>query len=226
MLWIHILLVVAALMVASVGQWIVFDQTTPIFKTFDTKMKTEWVNRVNAMFVDALLTWFGVVEGHTSEWGLATVVGYFIFDLIHMFLYDPTYLTGLAHHVVSMTVVGLGKLAMTDEQAASATTAATFLMSTSPLLNLTWLLHKGGYSDQPYFKYIAGLMILSYGITRLGLLPWFMATKMDKVTAALFLPLLGVSVYWFYKIVKMAQKFFMKGMKAEDALNTEQSHEA
>ena len=226
MLWIHILLVVAALMVGSVGQWIVFDQTAPFFNAFSAKMKTEWICRVNAMVVDSLLTGFGVLEGHTSEWGLATVVGYFVFDLIHMLLYDPTYLTGLAHHVVSMSVVGLGKLAMTDEQAGNATTAASILMSTSPLLNLTWLLHKGGYSDQPYFKYIAGLMAVSYGVTRLGVLPWFMATKMDKVTAAVFVPLLALSVYWFYKIAKMGQKFFMKGTSAEDALNSAQSHEA
>jgi hypothetical protein len=222
----EVLLVIATLMVASVGQWIVFDQTSPFFQSFNTKLKTEWVNRINAMVVDSLLVGFALLEGHTSHWGLATVLGYFLFDVIHMLLYDATYLTGLSHHVISITVVGLGKLAMTAEQAASATTAAAILMSTSPLLNLTWLLHKSGNSTHPMFKYIAALMAVSYGVIRLGILPWFMATKMDRITAAVFLPLLGLSVYWFYQIAKMGQKFFMQGMKAEDALNSAQSPEA
>jgi hypothetical protein len=226
MLWIHILLVVAALMVGSVGQWIAFDQTAPFFKAFSAKMKTEWVNRINATIVDSLLVAFGVLEGHTSEWGLATVIGYFIFDVIHMLLYDPTYLTGISHHVVSMTVVGLGKLVMTAEQAGSATTGAAILMSTSPLLNFTWLLHKSGNSGHPLFKYIAGLMAVSYGVIRLGIFPWFMATKMDRVTAMVFLPLLGMSVYWFYQIAQMGRKYFMKGSSAEDALNSARSSES
>ena len=222
----EVLLVIAALMVATVGQWIFFDQTSPFFQAFSTKLKSEWICRINATIVDALLVGFGFLQGHTSHWGLATVLGYFLFDVIHMFLYDPTYLTGLSHHVISMTVVGLGKLAMTDEQAASATTAAAILMSVSPLLNVTWLLHKSGTSTHPLFKYIAALMAVSYGIIRLGVFPWFMATKMDKVTAAVFLPLLGLSIYWFYQIAQMGRKYFMKGTSAEDALNSSQSHEA
>jgi hypothetical protein len=222
----EVLLVIAALMVASVGQWIFFDQTSPFFQKFTTKLKTEWVNRINATVVDSLLVGFALLEGHTSHWGLATVLGYFLFDVIHMFLYDATYLTGISHHVISITVVGLGKLAMTADQAASATTAAAILMSVSPLLNFTWLLHKSGNSAHPYFKYIAALMAVSYGVIRLGIFPWFMATKMDRVTAAVFLPLLGLSVYWFYQIAKMGQKYFMKGTSAEDALNSGQSHEA
>jgi hypothetical protein len=99
-------------------------------------------------------------------------------------------------------------------------------MSVSPLLNVTWLLHKSGNSTHPLFKYIAALMAVSYGIIRLGVFPWFMATKMDKVTAAVFLPLLGLSIYWFYQIAQMGRKYFMKGTSAEDALNSSQSHEA
>ena len=221
-----VLLVMAALMVATVGQWIFFDQTAPFFQAFSPKLKGEWLSRINATVMDSLLVGFGFLEGHTSHWGFATVVGYFIFDAVHMLLYDATYLTGISHHIVSMTLVGLEKLAMTAEQAASTTTAGSILLSTSPLLNLTWLLHKSGNSTQPYFKYVAALMAIYYGVVRLVVFPWFMATKMDRVTAAVFLPLFGLSIYWFYQIAQMGQKYFMKGTTAEEALNSAQSHEA
>lgn len=219
----EVLLVMAALMLTAVGQWIVFDQTTPFFQAFDAHTKHEWVGRIAGSLsqLGIILCW--MLEGPTTVWGQSLLIGYTLHDILHMLVYE-TDITSYIHHIVSVTVFGLMKLTMTPEQTESTALATVILESTSPVLSLTWLLKQAGYSGHPLFKYIAGGAAVFFGLMRCGVFPWAMAKKMDRTTALVLIPFLALNVYWFRKIVKMMLKVLER--KEEPASNSEQSHEA
>jgi hypothetical protein len=218
-----VLLVMAALMVATVGQWIFFDQTAPFFKAFDYHTKHEWVGRIAGAIAQLgiILCWF--LEGGTSVWGQSLLIGYTLHDILHMLVYE-TDITSYIHHIVSATVFGLLKLTMTPEQTESTALATVILESTSPVLSVTWLLKNAGFSGHPLFKYMSGFAAAFFGIMRCGVFPWAMAKKMDRTTALVLIPFLVLNIYWFWKIIKMVKKVLET--KAEPASSSEQSHES
>lgn len=213
----------AVLMVASVGQWISLDQTAPFFQAFDTRTKHEWLNRTTATVATTLMVIFAILVGHTSTWGTAGAIAYFLHDIGHMLMYETDW-SMYIHHVFSLTVTGLMRIAMTPLQAENVALAVATLESTGPVTNLSWLLNKAGFRSHPAFKYYAAFMVVFFGLMRCGVFPWIMAKKMDKVTAAVFSPLLGLNVYWFYKLIKMAIKFARTGEAPGES--TSQSHES
>lgn len=219
----EVLLVMAALMLAEVGQWIVFDQTAPFFRAFDVRTKHEWLNRITATVATSLIVLFALLSGGTTTWGAAGAIAYFLHDVGHMLMYETDW-SMYIHHVFALTVTGLMRIAMTPIQAEGVAIATAVLESTSPVTNLSWLFNKAGYRTHPAFKYLAGFMVVFFGVMRCGVFPWVMLKKMDKVTAAVFSPLLGLNVYWFYKLIKMAMKFARTGEVV--ASSSEQSHEA
>ena len=219
----EVLLVLAALMVATVGQWMVFDQTAPFFRAFEVHDKHEWLNRTTATVATTLIVLFSLLSGHTTLWGTAGAVAYFLHDIGHMLMYE-TDITMYIHHVFSLTVTGLMRMTMDPVQGASVALATAVLESTSPVTNLSWLFSKAGYRTHPAFKYLAAFMVVFFGVMRCGVFPWVMAKKMDKVTAAVFSPFLGLNLFWFYKLVKLAMK--VAGIGAGGASSSEQSHEA
>jgi hypothetical protein len=219
----EVLLVMAGLMLITVGQWIFFDQTAPFFRDFDFHTKHEWVGRITVCLSQLGIVTFGLTQGATSHWGLALAVAYILHDVGHMLIYERD-VTTYFHHIVAATVAGLMKLTMTAEQAESMALAAIVLETTGPVLHTTWLLKQAGYSSEPWFKYIAGFAAVFFGVMRCGVFPWIMAKKMDRVTALVVAPFLVMNVYWFWKILKMLKKALET--KEETASNTEQSHEA
>jgi hypothetical protein len=219
----EVLLVMAAMMVAAVGQWILFDQKVPVFQSLDSKIKHEWVGRIigSASQIGIILFW--LFEGVNSIWGQSLVLGHALHDTLHMLAYE-TDVTAYIHHLVLFTVFGLMKLTMTPAQAESAALATVVLESTSPILSLTWLLKQGGLSGHPSFKFVSGFAAGFFGVMRCGVFPWVMAKKMDRVTALVALPFLMLNLYWFWKILKMLKKVLDK--KEVSFSSTEQSHEA
>lgn len=215
----EVLLIMAGLMLATVGQWMVFDQTAPFFQAFDTHTKHEWVGRINATVVQSMLVVFALSYTKLSHWGWPLLLAYLLHDTGHMLIYERD-LTAYLHHVVTTTVFGLTKLVMTEEQIDSTVRAFTVVESTSPVLHSSWLLRQAGYSNHPWFKYVAGFTAVFFGVMRCGVFPWTM-TKMDTSGKLIFAPLLALNLYWFYKIVKIAMKIITK--KDEPALNTSQS---
>jgi hypothetical protein len=202
---VEVLLVMAGLMLATVGQWIAFDQNAPFFQAFNTHTKHEWVARITASVVEIFLVGFGAIQGHSSYWGGVLILAYLLHDTGHMITYE-TDMSAYIHHIIATTVFGLMKLTMSPDQADLTTLAMSMLESTSPVLHTTWLLKQAGYSHAPFFKYVAGFAAAFFGIVRCGVFPWVMATKMDRVTNLVFAPLLALNVYWFWKIIKMARK--------------------
>jgi hypothetical protein len=202
---VEVLLVMAGLMLATVGQWIAFDQTAPFFQAFSTHTKHEWVSRITSGIVQLLLIGFATIQGRTSLWGSSLILGYFLHDTGHMLTYE-TDITSYIHHIVATTVFGLTKLAMTPAQADLSTSVMALLESTSPVLHVTWLLKQAGYGGVPWFKWIAGFAAVFFGFMRIGVFSWVIATKMDRVSTVVFAPLLGLNVYWFWKIVTMARR--------------------
>ena len=219
----EVLLLMAAMMLITVGQWIGFDQMAPFFREFDFHTKHEWVGRITVGIVQVGIIAFALLDGVTSHWGVALFTAYILHDVGHMLVYEKDVTTYL-HHLVAATVTGLMKLTMTAQQAESIGLAATVLESTGPVLHTTWLLKQAGYSSEPWFKYIAGAAAAFFGVMRCGVFPWVMAKKMDKVTAMVAAPFLVLNVYWFWKIIKMMLKVLER--KEEDASNSEQSREA
>lgn len=220
------LLVMAGLMMATVGQWMAFEHLAPFFREFDLHTKHEWIGRITASVVEVFVVCFTLLYGPSSVWGSPILLGYLLHDTGHMLIYEKDITTYL-HHIVCTTLLGLMELTMSPAQAQSAYLATGVLESTSPILHATWLLKKAGYGDQPFFKYIAGGAAAFFGIMRIGVFPWVMMTKMDRVTAAVFSPILGLSIYWFYKIVKLMKKVIDKAeTAATDVSSTAQSHAA
>ena len=217
----EVLLLMAALMLATVGQWITLDQHVSFFHSFDPHTKHEWIGRINGSIVQILVIGYALIQGRTSHWGACLLLAYLLHDTGHMLVYERD-ITSYLHHVVSTTVFGLTKLVMTPDQADSTTIAMAILESTSPVLSATWLLKQAGYSDQPFFKYVAGFAAIFFGVMRCGVFPWMM-TKMDKSSKLIFAPLLALNIYWFWKIIKMMLKVLAK--KEETASSSEQSHE-
>ena len=195
----------AVLMVATVGQWMLFDQTMPFFRDSNLRAKHEWINHTTAAVATTYIVLFAILVGHTTTWGTAGAIAYFLHDIGHMALYETDW-SMYIHHVFSLTVTGLMRIAMNPTQAGNVAIASAVLESTSPVVNLSWLLNKAGYSTHPLFKYFAGFMVVFFGVMRCGVFPWVMATKMDKVTAAVFSPLLGLNLFWFWKIIRLVQK--------------------
>ena len=221
----EVLLLMAALMLATVGQWIAFDQTAPFFRGFDTHTKHEWVGRINGSIVQMIIVGIALFQGKTTHWGYPLLLAYLLHDTGHMLIYERD-ITSYLHHVVTTTVFGLARLVMTEEQIDSTIRAMTVLEATSPVLSATWLLKQAGYSDRPFFKYVAGFAAAFFGIMRCGVFPWTM-TKMDKSGKLIFAPLLALNIYWFYKIVRMMLKVLDGASKKEQgASSSEQSHEA
>lgn len=218
-----LLLCMAALMVATLGQWVVMDQM-PFFQAFDWKTKHEWIGRCTATVVQTLCTIMFALWKDTFAWTIPLFLGYHLFDTGHMATYerDPA---SYFHHVIGVTTTCLKEFIMSPEQTAPAIEAAIALEVSSPPLHVSWLLNKAGYGDAPWFKYIAGFAAVFFGLVRLGVYPWIVATKMDSVTALAASPFIFLNAYWFYKIVRLAIRKF-GGTKAKDASNTEQSHEA
>ena len=203
----EVLLWLAALMLLTVGHSIFFNETSPVFQGLDSHTKHEWVGRVTSSIATAgiVIASIAVSCGGSYEWGMAFALAYFLHDTGHMALYESDW-THYIHHVLSITVWGLTYLVMTPEQAGNAIKMIGILESTSPIVSLSWLLKRAGYMGHPLFKYFAGFMVVFFGLMRCAVFPWFMATRMDKVSAAVVSPLLGLNVYWFWKIIKLAQK--------------------
>lgn len=195
----------AGLVLSTVGQWIFFDQTTPFFQSFDARTKHEWVGRINSSVMTALITGFATIQGYTSHWGAAVSIAYFLHDIAHMLLYE-TDITAYGHHIVSLAVGWLVKTEMLPHQAEMVATTIAVLESTSPLVHASWLLTKAGYSDQLFFKYVAMTMAAWFGIQRVIVFPWIIATQADTASKLLFSPLIVLNIYWFYKIVMLARK--------------------
>lgn len=217
------LLVMAGLMLFTVGQWIIVDQKTPFFRDLDFHTQHEWVGRITCAIAQLGIIGLYLAQGATTQWGAALFVAYILHDTVHMALYERD-ITAYLHHIVAATVVGLMKLAMTPEQAASVALAGAIVESTGPVLHTTWLLKQAGYSSAPWFKYIAGFAAAFFGVVRCGIFPWVMAKKMDRVTALVVAPFLILNFYWFWKIIKMMLKVLER--KEEPASSSEQSHEA
>lgn len=192
-------------MLAVVTQWITFDQTAPFFQAFDTRTKHEWINRITASLAEIGIIGFALTHDMSSRWGAALGVAYFLHDTAHMFLYETEF-SPYIHHVVAFAVLMMMKYAMSPEQAAAALTAVVTLESTSPVLHSTWLLNKAGYRSYPFFKYVMGFAAAFFGVMRVGVLPWLMHSRMDLPTAAVFAPILGLNLFWFWKILKMLRK--------------------
>lgn len=206
-MWVGVLILLGLLAVSTVAQYIVFDQTAPFFQNFEWHKKNEWISRINAAVVEIAVLVFAGVTGSESYWGLALLLAYFLHDSLHLLVYDHD-IANYIHHIVGIAVALLRKTVMTPEQADNTYLAAVNLESTSPFIHATWLMREAGYKDHPTFKYLAGFTLVFFGFMRVLLFPWLMYAKMDRVTAAVFSPLLGLNVYWFYKILRMAQKAF------------------
>ena len=201
----EILLVMATLMLSTVGQWIAWDQTAPFFKAFDIATKHEWVNRVNACVMTAILVGFAVIQGHTSIWGFASMVAYMLHDTSHLFLYE-TDIAGYAHHIITLMLSALMNTVMSVDQQMTATNVVAILESTSPLVNLSWLLNKSGYSDSAFFPYVAVAMVVWFGIQRVLVFPWFLATKADTAMKIVLSPVVLFNFFWFHKIIGLVTK--------------------
>jgi hypothetical protein len=220
---VEVLALMATMMVAVVGQWILFDPKVPVFRALDSRIKHEWVGRIIGSLSQIGIILFWLFEGVNSIWGQSLVLGHALHDTMHMLVYE-TDDTAYIHHLVLVTVFGLMKLTMTPAQAESAALATAVLESTSPVLSLTWLLKQGGCSNHPAFKYISGFAAMFFGFMRCGVFPWVMAKKMDRVTALVALPFLLLNFYWFWKILKMLKRVLDK--KEVSFSSSEQSHEA
>ena len=204
-MWIETLLLLGVLMIATVGQWMVLEQTAPFFQAFDTRSKHEWVGRVNGGVFTAILVGFAALQGSTTVWGKGVAMSYFLHDIGHMLLYESD-ITAYGHHIVSILTTALMQFAMTPAQADTVAVATAVLESTTPILNATWLLNKSGYGTHSLFKYIAGFMVAFFGVMRVGVFPWLVWSRMDRASAALFSPLVGLNVYWFFKLIRLLQK--------------------
>jgi hypothetical protein len=201
----EVLVLMAGMMLATVGQWIAFEQGLPVFQTLDSHTKHEWVSRITAFVVEIALIGFALIQGRTSHWGACLMLAYLMHDTGHMLTYE-TDVSSYIHHIVSTTVFGLTRLTMTPDQADVTTLAMAMLESTSPLLHVTWVMKQAGYSQHPLFTIIAGVAAAFFGIMRCGVFPWFMATTMDRGTTLIFAPLMALNVYWFAKIVRLMAK--------------------
>lgn len=199
------LLVLGLLMLVAVGQSIYFNETASFFRAFDSHTKHEWVNRITASLVEIGIIGFGLKYGMSNVWGPALATGYFIHDMVHMFLYETEF-SPYIHHVVAFAVLMLMKFAMNPAQVAIAVKAVVSLESTSPVLHTTWLLNKAGYREYPFFKYLMGFATAFFGVMRVVLLPWLMYSQMDGSTASIFAPILGLNVYWFARLLKMVMR--------------------
>lgn len=206
-MWIECILCLALLAVSTVAQYMAFDQTAPFFQSFEWHKKNEWISRINAAVVEIGILLFAGISGQTSVWGVALILAYFVHDILHLLVYDHD-ITNYVHHIVGIALVFLRKTVMTPEQSTNTFLAACNLETTSPFIHATWLMREAGYKDHPTFKYLAGFTLVFFGVMRVVVFPWLMYSRMDKVTAAVFSPLLGLNVYWFYKILRMAQKAF------------------
>lgn len=207
MIWLQVLLLVALLATLNVGQWIVSDQTLPFFRDFDWKKKNDWMSRVTAGLVELVAFVFAGVTGHTSEWGWSLMTAFFLEDTLHLLAYDHSILNYIHHAVVGMAFI-LFRTLMTPEQVKSGYHAFLAVESTGPFLQATWLMREAGLKKHPAFKYLAAFTLVFYGVMRVGVFPWLMHAHMDRGMALLLLPLLGLNVYWFYKLCRMAQKAF------------------
>ena len=207
MIWLQVLLLVALLATLNVCQWIVSDQTLPFFRAFSWKTKNDWVSRVNAGVVEIIAFVLLGISGHTSVWAYALMLAFFLEDTLHLLVYDHTLLNYI-HHVLVGAVFVLFRTLMTPEQAESAYRVFLTVESTGPFLQATWLMREAGLKNHPAFKTLAGFTLVFYGVMRCGVFPWLMHAHMDRGMALLLMPLLGLNVYWFYKLCRMAQKAF------------------
>lgn len=199
------LLIMGVLMLVAVGQSVYFNETAPFFRAFDSHTKHEWVNRITASLVEIGIIGFGLASGPISTWAHALGTAYFLHDTAHMLLYESEF-SPYIHHVVAFAVLLLMKYAMSPAQNTVAIQAVIALEATSPVLHTTWLLNKAGYRDYPFFKYLMGGAAAFFGVMRVGVLPWLMHSRMDLSTAAVFAPILGLNIFWFWKLIKMLRK--------------------
>lgn len=206
-MWLECLVCMALLAVSTVSQYIVLDQGVSFFREFDWQKKHEWVSRVNATCVELAVLIFAAVTGETSTWGNGILFAHFVHDMLHTLVYDHD-ITNYVHHIVGIALMVLRTTVMTPEQSTSTFLSACTLETTSPFLHATWLMRAAGYTEHPLFKYLAGFAVVFFGIVRVVVFPLLMYWRMDKVTAAVFSPLLGLNIYWFYKLVQMARKAF------------------
>ena len=214
-MFVEVLLLLAVFTVSTVAQYIGFDQLAPFFQAFEWKRKNEWIGRINGSLAQIGIVLFALISGSTTRWAVALILAYFLHDGAHCALYDHD-ITNYTHHIVGFILTLLRQTVMTPEQSYSTFVAAVSLESTSPFVNGTWLMRAAGYKDHPAFKYVAGFTLLFFGIMRLAVFPWLMSQHMDKVTASVFSPLLGLNVYWFYKMCRMAQKAFASTNAGDD----------
>jgi hypothetical protein len=206
-MFLEVVLSLALLTVSTVAQYIGFDQLAPFFQAFEWKKKNEWISRINAIVIEVGVLLFAMVSGGSTVWGVGSLLAYFLHDSVHLLLYDHD-ITNYIHHIIGTAVILLRSTVMTPDQASSTFIAALNLESTGPFINATWLMRAAGYKEHPAFKYLAGFTLVFFGLMRVLLFPWLMYNHMDKGTAIMFSPLLVLNVYWFYKIIGMAQKAF------------------
>jgi hypothetical protein len=201
-MWLEVLLSLGCLMIFSVSQWMVLEHTAPFFRDFDTKTKHAWIGRVTATVFETAVILFAAVNGYQTVWGAALLIAYLIHDMGHTILYDPK-LENFVHHIISFVLTILQKTLMSPDQAEATRRAMFTLESTGPVLHISWAMNKAGYANHPAFKYVAGFSVVFFGIMRLLAFPWVMYTSMNTATASVFSPLLGLNVYWFYKLVQL-----------------------
>jgi hypothetical protein len=204
-MFIEVVLILTLLTVTTVAQYIGFDQLAPFFQAFDWKQKNSWLGRITASACQIAMLLFGLMGEPNSPWLIGLVVAYFLHDAMHCTLYDHD-ITNYIHHAVGLAVAFLRETVMTPEQSYNAFLATMNLETTSPFLNATWLMRAAGYGDHPAFKYVAGFTLLFFGLMRVVVFPWLMYSRMDRVTTAVFSPFLVLNVYWFYKLILMAQR--------------------
>lgn len=204
-MFVEVVLILALLTVTTVAQYIGFDQLAPFFQAFDWKTKHDWIGRITASCCQIAMLLGGLIGEHSSHWLVGLVVAYFLHDALHCTLYDHD-ITNYIHHIVGLAVTVLRETVMTPEQSYNAFLATMNLETTSPFLNATWLMRAAGYGDAPVFKYVAGFTLLFFGLMRVIVFPWLMYSRMDRVTTAVFAPFLALNVYWFSKLIRMAQR--------------------
>ena len=178
-----------------------FDFTGLPYKT-----KCELLNRISSIMFQLYLCYNGIyLTPERAEWVAGSMVGYMIYETIHMTFYCRS-IDMYIHHAVFPLAYILSISYMDKEERLAhltrITTIAWMLESTAPFLTVSWCLHTFKYPNNTFHKIFKVLTGVYWSFIRIGVFPYYIYLVNDVRYYSISIPLYALQLYWFRLIVK------------------------
>lgn len=186
----------------------------PSYRAFDTFTKHSWIGRGTSITTQVIVLPLMAYFGQSAVYHHVLAM-YMIADMAHMSMYLQNDIPVWIHHALCLVGYGV-TFFISQEMLDVMVTGSLVLELTSPLIHLSWFANKLGYSQSPWFPYLAGLTLVNFFVVRCIWFPYFLWYSVATSLWIFGFMFMVLNVYWMYKLVGHGLAVLTKAVEKEE----------